>query len=80
MTVAIVGAGKLGTAIAAAFTRSGHDVWFASASGKDSVRVVAERTSLVVRAVTVDEAVNADVVFLALSFLQTRTVGKRRVD
>ncbi len=80
MSTAILGAGRLGTAITKAFNRSDLEVWLATSSGVESTRAAARRRRLDVRAVSLDDALTADTIFLALPFLKIADVGRMRSD
>ena len=80
MSISILGAGRLGAAIARAFNRAEIDIGLATSSGVDSTRTAAQRHRLDVHAVSLEEALEADTIFLALPFLKTAEVGLMRSD
>ncbi len=80
MGTAILGAGRLGTAITRAFNRTGTEVWLATSSGIESTRAAALQRRLDVQVVSLDDALAADTIFLALPFLKTADVGRMRSD
>ena len=80
MTTAILGAGRLGTALARAFTRAHVEVLLANSSGAASVAAVAARRGLRVVPVSLEDAVGADTLFLALPFLRSSEVGRLKTD
>lgn len=80
MSTAILGVGRLGTALTKLFNRSGMEVWLATSSGVESTRAAARRHHLDARAVSLDEALAAETIFLALPFLKIADVGGMRSD
>lgn len=75
---AIVGTGTIGTVLAQRF--SAHDVpaRFANTRGPETIDVT--ELSASITPVTLDTALEADVIILAIPFLQVREVGRRRAD
>jgi predicted dinucleotide-binding enzyme len=68
MTHAIIGTGHIGGALASHFGRKGIEVQIANRSGGASLADLARKLGPSVKAVSVREALNADVVFLAVPF------------
>lgn len=65
MNVAIIGAGNVGTALATAFTRAGHDVVIASRDAEDAAAASAASGARIA-ASNVDAAQSGDVIVLAV--------------
>ena len=80
MSTAILGAGRLGVAIARAFTRAHIKVLLANRSGADAVATIASQRRLDVLPASLEGAIHADVLFLALPFLRSTEVGRLRPD
>lgn len=68
MTYAIIGAGAIGSALARQFSRSGIAVGLAAARGAAAVTPLAEQLGPSIRPMEVAEALQADVVALAVPF------------
>lgn len=68
MNYSIIGSGAIGNAIAAHFARVGLDVRLANRRGPDSLAEQVGRLGPHVTAATVEEALKADLVILALPF------------
>lgn len=68
MRYAIIGAGNIGTAVAGHFDRIGIDVGLAASRGIEAVRGIAEAIGAGVTPIEVTDALNADVVVLAVPF------------
>jgi 8-hydroxy-5-deazaflavin:NADPH oxidoreductase len=82
MKLAIIGSGRLGSALGARLASSGHDITFASASG-DSARRASEAVAGSTAVVDVASAVaDADVVVLAVPFaaLDQALAGAREIE
>jgi 8-hydroxy-5-deazaflavin:NADPH oxidoreductase len=77
-SIAIIGAGKIGSALARVFARSGVDAMIANTRGPGSFPELAAEVAPTVRATTVDEAKEADVLFLAIPFLAAGPFGASR--
>ncbi|MDG4666495.1 NADPH-dependent F420 reductase [Mycobacterium sp. 236(2023)] len=80
MRYAIIGAGNIGTAVARQFVRTGIEVGLAASRGIDAVRPVAERIGPQVTPVDVADALDADVVILAVPFEAVRELVGRVPD
>ena len=80
MTYAIIGFGKVGQALAAAFARAGIDVIVASRRPPEALAQQAGEIGPNVTPKPMSEALAADVVFLAVPFPDHREVGKGRTD
>jgi len=70
--ISIVGTGNVGTALARVFARSRVDAMIANTRGPDSFPELAAEVAPAVRATTLEEARQADVLFLAIPFLAVR--------
>jgi len=79
-TVSIVGTGNVGSALARVFARSRVEAVIANTHGPGSFPELAAEVAPSVRAATVDEARNADVLFLAVPFLAVRAFGASRTQ
>lgn len=74
MNISIIGAGAIGTALARNFARKGIEVMIANRSGLQSLRTLEQSLSPFVRAVTPADALNADMIFLAVNWSQAPEV------
>jgi predicted dinucleotide-binding enzyme len=77
-TISIIGTGKIGSALARVFARSDLDAMIANTRGPGSFPELAAEVAPTVRATTVDEAREADVLFLAIPFLAAGPFGASR--
>jgi predicted dinucleotide-binding enzyme len=68
MTYSIIGSGNVGSALARQFARSGIAVGVANTRGPDSIETLEKELSGYVTALTLQDAVKADVVVLAVPF------------
>lgn len=68
MTHAIIGSGAIGSAIATQFARAGIDVHVANSRGPASLGGLASRLGYRIKPTTVEQALQAEVVFLAVPF------------
>ncbi len=68
MTYSIIGSGNVGSALARQFARSGIAVGIANTRGPDSIVALEQELAGYVTALTLREAVKADVVILAVPF------------
>ena len=80
MTYSIIGTGNVGKTLAAAFAAAGMDVALANARGKAAVEPLARELGATVAASSVDEALEAEIVFVAVPFLKFKDVGSARPD
>jgi len=67
MTYAIIGSGAIGTALATQFARNDIDVLIANSRGAASLAGLAGQLGSNIKAVSVQEALKADIVILAHS-------------
>ena len=68
MTYSIIGSGNVGSALARQFARSGIAVGVANTRGPDSIETLEKELAGYVTALTLQDAVKADVVILAVPF------------
>lgn len=76
MTYSIIGFGKIGQALAKAFARSGIDVSVATTRNPESFAAEAAAIGPTIKAVSLADAVRADVIFLAVGFGAHSQVAK----
>jgi 8-hydroxy-5-deazaflavin:NADPH oxidoreductase len=76
MSYAILGAGKIGQALATAFARKGIEVTIASRQPVEALVPVAQAIGPTVVPQTLRDAVKADIVFLAVPFAAHKDVAK----
>jgi predicted dinucleotide-binding enzyme len=76
MTYSIIGSGSVGTALASQFARSGIAVGIANTRGPDSIASIAKAYGNKVLPLTLQEALKADVIILAIPFWSHRDVAK----
>jgi len=79
-TISIIGTGNVGSALGRVFARSRVEAMIANTRGPGSFPELAAEVSPSVRAATVDEATNADVLFLTIPFLAVRAFGASRTQ
>lgn len=80
MQYSIVGSGPVGRTLAGLFARSGIDVQIANSRGPQSMVPIATELGRHVVPVTLDRALDADVIFLAVGFMQVPSVAVKRPD
>ena len=68
MNIAIIGAGAIGSAIARQLARNGIDAAIANSRGPQSLKALTDELGPHIKAVTVQEAAQADLVFLAVNW------------
>jgi predicted dinucleotide-binding enzyme len=73
---AIVGSGNIGSALARLFARAGLEVSIANTRGPDSIRPLGSG----VHAVPMEEALESDVIFMAIPFPAVEQFGKSLPD
>ena len=78
MKYAIIGFGKMGQAIAKAFARKGMEVFVATTRDPDSFASTAAEIGPKVIPTTLTEAVEADIIFLAVRFAAHQDVAQSR--
>lgn len=80
MQYSIVGSGPVGRTLAGLFSMAGIDVQIANSRGPESLATIAKELGRHVVRVTVERALDADVIFLAVRFLQVPAVAAKRSD
>ncbi len=80
MTYAIIGTGNVGSALAHQFARAGIAVSIANTRGPETIRPLAEELGDKVTAHTLEDALAADVVFLAIPFIAVEEFARSRSD
>ena len=80
MTYAIIGFGSIGQALARHFSRENIDVTVASRKPHEALQAQAEPIGPKVHAKSMAEALEADMIFLAVPFGEAREVAKARSD
>ena len=80
MTYSIIGSGNVGSALARQFARSGIAVSIANARGPESIESLQKELAGYVTALTLQEAVKADVVILAIPFAAHKAVARADVQ
>ena len=80
MNYAIIGSGKVGSALAHLFTRAGIAVSIANTRGPQTIRPLVETLGDTVTAATVEDALDADVIFLAIPFVAVEAFARVRAD
>lgn len=76
MTYSIIGSGSVGAALARQFARSNITVGIANTRGPDSIASMAQDLGEKVVPLTLQEALKADVIILAVPFWSHRDVAK----
>ena len=76
----IVGSGPVGRTLAGLFARAGIDVQIANSRGPKSLAPIAKELGRHVIPVTLEHALDADVIFLAVGFMQVPSVAAKRPD
>jgi len=77
---AIVGSGNIGTALARLFARAAIDVNIANTRGPESIRQLVASTGASVHAVELDEALDSDVIMMAVPFPKVAEFGASLAD
>lgn len=80
MACSIIGTGNVGKTLAAAFAKAGMAVALANARGPAAVEPIAKEIGSTVAAASLDEALQADIIFIAVPFLKFKDVGSARRD
>lgn len=76
----IVGSGHVGRTLAGLFARTGIDVQIANSRGPESLAEIVADLGQHVVPVTVERALDADVIFLAVGFMRVQAVATKRPD
>ena len=77
---AIVGSGNIGSALARLFARAGIEVNIANTRGPESIRQFAASLGSGVQAVPLEEAMNSELIFMAIPFPAVEQFGKSLPD
>ena len=80
MTYSIIGSGNVGTALARQFARSGISVNIANSRGAASISALASDLGNNVTAVSLEGALKADVIILAVPFIAHSTIAAAAPD
>jgi 8-hydroxy-5-deazaflavin:NADPH oxidoreductase len=80
MTYSIIGSGNVGLTLAGIFSRAGIDVAIANTRGPATIEPLIASLGQSVTAVTLDAALEADVIFFAVQFLNFKDVAATRSD
>ena len=80
MTVSIIGTGVVGLTLASFFAKNGVEVSIANTRGPAAVKPLIKDLGGKLAAVALDEALDADVIFFAVQFLNFKDVGALRSD
>ncbi|WP_334543915.1 NADPH-dependent F420 reductase [Rhizobium leguminosarum] len=80
MNYSIIGSGSVGMALASQFVRHGISAGVANSRGRDAVAAVLGGHGEVLHALTIEEAVKADFIILAVPFWAHRDVAKAAID
>lgn len=80
MKLAIIGTGNVGSALARLFARAGIAVSIANTRGLETIAPLVKELGDMVTAATVENALDADVVFLAIPFSAVEEFGRVRAD
>jgi 8-hydroxy-5-deazaflavin:NADPH oxidoreductase len=80
MSYSIIGTGTVGKTLAAFFARAGIAVALANSRGPEAVEPVAKELGGKVVAKSLDEALEAGIIFFAVPFLNFKDVGSVKTD
>lgn len=80
MQYSIIGSGPVGRTLAGLFAKAGMDVQMANSRGPESLAAVAAELGRHVVPVTLERALEADVIFLAVGFMRVQSVAVKRPD
>jgi hypothetical protein len=80
MTYAIIGTGNVGTALARLFSRAGIEVSIANTRGPETIQPLVKELGTTVTARTLEDALQADIVFLAIPFVAVEKFARIRKD
>jgi predicted dinucleotide-binding enzyme len=80
MTHAIIGTGNVGTALARLFSRAGIEVLIANTRGPETIQPLVQELGATVKARTLEDALEADIVFLAIPFVAVEKFARIRND
>jgi predicted dinucleotide-binding enzyme len=80
MTYAIIGTGNVGTALASQFSRARIEVSIANTRGPEMIQPLVKELGATVKARTLEDALEADIVFLAIPFVAVEKFARIRKD
>jgi predicted dinucleotide-binding enzyme len=80
VSYSIIGTGGVGSTLASYFAKDGIEVALANTRGADAVEPVARKLGQGVVAKSLDEALKADVIFIAVPFLKFKDVASALPD
>ncbi len=80
MTYSIVGTGNVGQTFASFFAKAGVEVALANTRGPKAVEPIAKQLGGKIVASSLDEALEADIIFFAVQFLSFKDVGSVKPD
>jgi predicted dinucleotide-binding enzyme len=80
MTYAIIGTGTVGQTLAGFFQKAGIEVALANTRGAEAVGPIARELGGKVMATSLDDALHADIIFLAVQFLNFKDVASVKPD
>jgi len=80
MKYAIIGSGNVGTAIARQFARVAIPVSIANTRGPETILPLTEELGESVTATSLEEALSAEVLFLAIPFIAVQALARSRSD
>jgi 8-hydroxy-5-deazaflavin:NADPH oxidoreductase len=80
MTYSIIGTGNVGQTLAAFFAKAGVKVALANTRGREAVEPMVKELGGKVVAKSLDEALEADIIFFAVQFLNFKNVGSVKPD
>ena len=75
MNTSIIGTGKVGLTLASFFAKAGMEVALANTKGADAVAPLASKVGQSVVAKSFDDALNAEMIFIAVPFLKFKEVA-----
>jgi predicted dinucleotide-binding enzyme len=78
MKYAIIGAGNVGTALARQFSRAGITVSIANTRGPETIAALITELGDTVTAVTIETAITADIIVLAIPFMAVEIFARTR--
>ena len=80
MTYSIIGTGSVGRALASFFSKADVEVALANRRGLEAVKPIARELGGKVAATSLDEALEADIIFFAVQFLDFKELGAVKSD
>jgi predicted dinucleotide-binding enzyme len=80
MSISIIGTGNVGRALASVFARSNVPAFIANTRGPASFGELAAEVGPNVQGVALDEALESDLIILAIPFLAVESLGRSRPD